>query len=293
MDAKQDLQRCVGQGITNFMFFSLSKILWFVTSPGSMILLAVLVSTALLFIPRFQRFARPILVFTVVMMMIIAITPVGRLLFQVLENRFPMVEMTALPQKINGIIVLGGVINPVLSQSRGQLAIGSAVERITAMAELQQRYPDAKIIFSGGSGNLFNQQVKEADFVAPLLKQLGMDVSKVIFENQSRNTVENATNSIKLAGPVNGQTWIMVTSAFHMPRSIGVFRTVGWDVVPYPVDFGAAKDQTFDLGFDLTQGLNYLGTSLHEILGLIFYKLTGKTNEFFPAPVPSVSVSSS
>jgi len=293
MDVKQDLQQCKGQGITNSMFFSLSKILWFVTSPGSMILLAVLVSTVLLFIPRFQRLARPLLVFTVAVMMIIAVTPVGRVLFQVLENRFPMVEMTALPEKIDGIIVLGGVINPVLSKSRGQLAIGSAVERITAMAELQLRYPDAKIIFSGGSGNIFNQQVKEADFVAPLLKQLGMDVSKVIFENQSRNTVENAANSIKLAGLVKGQTWIMVTSAFHVPRSMGVFRNIGWDVVPYPVDFGAAQDQTFDLGFDLTQGLNYLGTSLHEVLGLIFYKLAGKTNEFFPSPIPTSSVSKS
>jgi len=281
---KQDLRATSGTGITKPMFFSLSKILWFLTSPGSLILTGVVVSALCLFIPRFQKFGRRLLLFTAFVMLIIAITPVGRMAFQVLENRFPMVTINDLPEKIDGIMVLGGVINPVLSQDRGQLAIGSAVERITAMAELQDRYPGVKIIFSGGSGDLFNQQVKEADFVAPLLKRLGMDLSKVIFENQSRNTVENATNSLKLASDVANQKWLLVTSAFHMPRSVGVFRKNGWNVIPFPVDYSAQKDATFDLGFDLTQGLNYFGSALHEILGLVFYKLTGKTDTFLPAP---------
>ncbi|MBI3113874.1 MAG: YdcF family protein, partial [Rhodospirillales bacterium] len=213
------------------MFFTLSKVLWFVADPGNLLLIALVVGVALL-ATRWRRGGQRLLVVVAVAAVFVAVVPAGRWLVGVLEDRFPAIDEP--PARVDGIVVLGGFVDPVLSAARGRAAIGGAVERLFAMAALAKRYPRAKLIFSGGSGSLIHQDKKEAHLIAPLLLELGVDPARVAFEDASRNTAENAEFSRRLADPQAGETWLLVTSASHMPRAVGCFRKAGWPVVAYP-----------------------------------------------------------
>ena len=207
---------------------------------------------------------------------------VGRPMMLALENRFPV--MRDLPPEVDGIIVLGGIVNEVVGRSRGQLAVGGSVERVVAFAELSKKYPNAKQVFTGGSGKLLTQNIKEADAIQPLLRAFGMDVGDIIFESASRNTHENAVLTHQMVSPSPDEKWILITSAFHMPRSIGAFRQAGWQIEAFPVDYNYRGDEGFALRFNLRHGLNELAIAAHEWLGLVFYRLSGKTGTLFPAP---------
>jgi uncharacterized SAM-binding protein YcdF (DUF218 family) len=266
------------------MFFSLSKILWFVVSPQNLFFLLLVLSVILLWTP-WKRMGKTLASWLVVAGMLIAVVPIGSWVLWHLENRFPV--MSTLPDKIDGIIIAGGIIDPGTSAARGQLVIGDAVERITAASELAILFPDAKVVFSGGSGDLFRQDHKEADYVAPLFEQLGVSTERVIFENQARNTVENAEITLNMMAPRDDETWVLVTSAFHMPRAMGTFRKAGWSIQAFPTDFSTYPQHEWRFGFRFFHGLGKLNAAVHEILGLIFYRLTGRSDAFFPAPLKS------
>jgi uncharacterized SAM-binding protein YcdF (DUF218 family) len=263
------------------MFFELSKILWFLVNPANLLLVFLTLGVLLLW-TRWRRFGRWLVGFATLVFLFLAVVPVGRWGLGVLENRFP--PLTNLPRRVDGIIVAGGVVNPLTSKDRGQLDINGAVERVYEMAVLSRRYPKAKLVFSGGSGSLLFQEYKEAQAIAPLLHQFGIDPGRVIFEDQSRNTAENAVFSYRIVQPKKDETWLLVTSAFHMPRTVGSFRQVGWDVTPYPVDYNTRKTMTTPVQFNFTGGLGSLSNTVHEFLGLLFYWLDGKTDELFPGP---------
>jgi len=263
------------------MFFELSKVFWFLAAPGNLFFLVLIVCGLLLWSP-WVKAGRALLSVLVGVGLFIAIVPVGSWIVWHLENRFPALEQ--LPDQIDGIVVAGGVIDPWISQARGQTAIGGAVERITAGSQLAVLFPAAKVIFSGGSGDILRQNLKEADYAAPIFQQLGVSAERVIFENQARNTVENAEVTYKIANPQPGETWVLVTSAFHMPRAMGTFRQAGWKIRAYPTDYSTYPQFKWQYGFDLLSGLGKLNQAAHEILGLIFYRVTGKTDAFFPAP---------
>ena len=141
-------------------------------------------------------------------------------MFNILENRFEPARV--LPNNVEGVIVLGGVIDQFLSRNRGVVTFNGAVERLIALADIAHRYPDAKLVITGGSGALTDQSLKEADFAAPVLLRMGVVLDRVIFESQSRNTAENTSMSREIAVPSPRGTCILVTSAFHMPRAVGV-----------------------------------------------------------------------
>ena len=264
------------------MFFTLSKILWFVADPGNLLLIALVTGVALL-ATRWRRGGQRLLAVVAVAAVFVAVVPSGRWLVGVLEDRFPAMDEP--PARVDGIVVLGGFVDPVLSAARGRAAIGGAVERLFAMAALAKRYPRAKLIFSGGSGSLIHQDKKEAHLIGPLLLELGVDPARVMFEDASRNTAENAEFSRRLAQPKSGETWLLVTSAFHMPRAVGCFRRAGWNVVPYPVDHVTAGESELPIQFDFASGLRALSAAVHEFLGLFFYWLGGKTDALLPAPI--------
>ncbi|MBT4890638.1 MAG: YdcF family protein, partial [Rhodospirillales bacterium] len=135
------------------------------------------------------------------------------------------------------------------------------------------------------SGSLTEQSLKEADYMAPILKQLGVNTQNVVLESQSRNTFENAVMSYDLANPAPDEAWILVTSARHMPRATGCFRKAGWaNIIPYPVDFYYKGDETLSPPLSLTTGLSLASSALHEWLGLFMYSITNKTSTFLPAP---------
>jgi len=264
------------------MFFALSKLLWIVVAPGNLFLLFLCLGGVLLW-TRWRRAGQRMVIGVAVGGLAVAILPLGPWLLVPLENRFPMVKEP--PKHVDGIIVLGGMVDQFVTRARGQVALGGAVERLTEFAVLSRRYPKAKLVFTGGSGSLFHQDVKEADVLRPTFRDvLGIDMGRLMLENQSRNTYENAALTYKLIRPQPGQTWILITSASHMPRAVGAFRKSGWRVVPYPVDFNFRGDERLDLSFDFASGLRGLDAGLHEWAGLIFYWLTGRTDTIFPAP---------
>ncbi len=274
-------QLCVSD-YHRLMFFTLSKFFWFIVEPSNVILLLISVGALMIFSP-WWRAGRVLVSLAAISALGLAILPIGNISLVELENRFPVA--VKLPPRVDGIIALGGVASQFVTRSRGQISLGGAVERLTEFASLSRRYPDAKLVFTGGSGYVFRQDIKEADVLGPFFKSLGMDVGRIIFENRSRNTFENAVNTFELVKPGADETWILITSAFHMPRAFGTFRKAGWNIIPYPVDFYFEGNEMFSLSFNLGAGMSRFAAALHEWLGLAFYRLTGKSDVFFPAPV--------
>ncbi|OFX09256.1 MAG: hypothetical protein A2516_11645 [Alphaproteobacteria bacterium RIFOXYD12_FULL_60_8] len=263
------------------MKFIASKVLWFLVSPGNVLLLALCLGAMLLW-TRWSRMGRRVIAVTALGALLIGTVPVGQWLLVSLENRFPPAQ--ELPSKVDGIISLGGVLNQFIAEARGQTSLSSGAGRLTEMMILSRRYPDAKLVFTGGSGDLMRPEIKEAQAVELFFKNMGFESGKVIFENQSRNTHENAVYSKALVSPKPGETWLLITSAFHMPRSVGVFRAAGWEVVPYPVDFSTEGRYLSPPMFDFQGGLSGLTKGLHEWLGLVAYRAMGRTESVFPSP---------
>lgn len=263
------------------MFFLLSKIFWFLVAPANLLLLLVCLAAVLSW-TRWRRARRWVISVAALLGLAFAVLPVGQSMMLALENRFPVV--TELPPRVDGIIAIGGVVNQFVTRARGQVALGGSVERLTEFAVLARRFPEARLVFTGGSGDLFRQDVKEADVLKPFLDLVGLDMSRIVLENESRNTYENAVLTRELVNPGAEETWVVVTSAFHMPRTVGCFRKAGWTVIPYPVDFKLAGDEPFGLSFNLGSGMAMLNGGLHEWLGLVFYWLTGKSDALFPGP---------
>jgi len=184
-----------------------------------------------------------------------------------------------------GIIVLGGVVGEQNAKTRGQIGLNDAAERMTASATLARLYPNALLVFSGGSGSLLDDREREATAAHRLWSELGVPESQMLFEDASRNTYENAVFTQNLVHPRQDEKWLLVTSAFHMPRSIGIFRALGMNPVAYPVDYRTDGDWTdFLPPGDGAQAIRNVELALKEYVGLVAYRLSGKTNALFPAP---------
>jgi uncharacterized SAM-binding protein YcdF (DUF218 family) len=164
--------------------------------------------------------------------------------------------------------------------------IRSAADRIVAAATIARRYPKARIVFSGGSADLIANDAREADYAGQIFEGLGIAKDRLIMERRSRNTYENAVFSKAIASPKQGERWLLVTSAYHMPRSIGLFRKAGFAVEPYPVDWRVGNEAADILSFSniAVDGLGRTDIAVREWMGLVAYRLAGRTSEFFPGP---------
>jgi uncharacterized SAM-binding protein YcdF (DUF218 family) len=264
------------------MFFVLSKTIGFLLLPSNFVILLGLAGTVLLF-TRFALTGRRLVVTSFVLLLLIGVLPLGNALTYVLENRFP--AWSASRGAPDGIIVLGGAIDPDLSAVHGQTALNDSAERVTAVAELARRYPSARIVYSGGSANLIRQGAAEADYATRLFESFGIARSRVVLERNSRNTAENATFVKDLVKPKRAERWLLVTSGYHMPRSIGTFRKAGFAVEAYPVDWRVEDARRLAISINtLAGGLGATDQAMHEWAGLVAYWLTGRSSELFPAP---------
>jgi uncharacterized SAM-binding protein YcdF (DUF218 family) len=263
------------------MSFALGKLAWWALRPSSLLLMVLMLGLVLRLVGR-RASGRVIIGAAIAALASVAVLPAGAWLLAPLEARFPP---PTLPASVDGIIVLGGAIDPVRSTDRRQLSLNGSAERLTAFAELARRFPRAKLIFTGGTGSLVDTASREADWLAPLLPTLGLGEGRVLLERESRNTIENAAFSRALAKPAAGEIWVLITSAAHMPRSVGVFRAQSWPVVGYPVDYQTpTRPLAAGLGFDLPQGLILLDAAAYEWLGLAYYYIRGATESLYPRP---------
>jgi uncharacterized SAM-binding protein YcdF (DUF218 family) len=264
------------------MFFALSKTLGFFALPSNLLIALGIVGLILL-CTRVTRLASWLVVTSLVLIAIVGLSPLGNVLMIPLEQRFPPWDPSHGPP--DGIVVLGGAISPEISAFRGVVALNEAAARITVAAELARRYPNARIVYSGGSSALLSGGAPEAPFAVRELEALGVAHDRITAEEQSRNTIENAVYSRLVAQPKPGEHWLLITSAFHMPRAIAAFRAAGFAVEAYPVDWRTRGPRDAARFFDsLSEGLAQTDTAAHEWAGLLIYRLTGKTKELFPAP---------
>ena len=266
------------------MFFMLSKTLGVMLLPTNL-LIGMGVVGAILMVARFAALGRKLVIAAVLLLVVCGLSPLGTLLLYPLEQRFPPWDPAR--GAPDGIIVLGAPIEADLSAAHGTPVVRSSPDRIIAAAALALRYPNARIVFSGGSANVISNDVREADFAGAIFESLGIARSRLIMERRSRNTLENAEFSKALAMPKAGERWLLVTSAFHMPRSVGLFRKAGFAVEPYPVDWrvGGRGDLLAFTNVAI-DGLGRTDLAVREWVGLIAYRATGKIDELLPGPTP-------
>ena len=265
------------------MFFILSKVLGLFAIPSNLAIALGLLGVVLL-ATRLARIGRLLTVASLIALALLGLSPLGNALIIPLEQRFPPWDDTRGPP--DGIVVLGGAITPDVSAARNDVALNEAAERVTAAVALARRYPAARIIYSGGSAALIFPEGSEAASAVRIFESLGIPQARIIAEEQSRNTVENAVFSLLLAMPRPGERWLLVTSGYHMPRAMGVFRQAGFPVEAYPVDWRTRGPQDALRPFStLAGGLERADTAVHEWAGLLVYWLTGRSAALFPGPL--------
>jgi uncharacterized SAM-binding protein YcdF (DUF218 family) len=269
------------------MFFVLSKTLGILLLPSNDLLLIGLLGLVLC-ATRFKRAGRRLMRVSLVLLAVAGFFPVGAWLSHVLENRFP--PWNPAYGAPDGIVVLGGALDPALSQERGAPQLSGQAERVTVVAKLAREFPKARIVYSGGNAALFPHAPAEADYVLPLWESFGIPRDRVTLEMHSRNTYENALFSKRLIKPKPGAHWLLVTSAQHMPRAVGCFRRVGFPVEAYPVDWHTPPHMglvSLLPSFALGGHLALLDDAMHEWAGLFTYWVTGRTTSLFPGPLPT------
>lgn len=261
------------------MFFVLSKTFGLLALPTNLMVVLGLIG-ALLMVTRFARLGRGLMAIAIVLLAAAGFTPLGNVVLAPLEDRFPAWD--ASKGAPDGVVVLGGPIDPDLSLVHGMPVTLGGADRLIQAAALARRYPNARVLFTGGSANLISTGAKEADQAAEVLTSLGVPKERLILERQARNTYENAVFSRVLAAPKPGERWLLVTSAYHMPRSVGLFRKAGFPVEPYPVDWRVTS--IFDFEMFAVQGLRRTDIAVREWVGLLVYWLRGRTDQLFPGP---------
>jgi uncharacterized SAM-binding protein YcdF (DUF218 family) len=264
------------------MFFAASKIFWFVAEPVSLAIFAGVFGIVLLF-TRFARAGRVLMAGAIIALAVGLLTPIGAVILRPLEDRFPQPSPN-LPEPA-GIIVLGGAVETVRSEARGEVYLNADAARMTTGVELAHRYPKARLVYTGGSAGFPREGPAEAISARKLWLSMGVPAEQMLFEAKSRNTWENAVFTRDLVKPKPGETWLLVTSAWHMTRSVGIFRRVGFPIVPYPVAYRTLGDERdFQMSPPSLDKLAMLELGMREYIGLLAYRLTGKTDALFPAP---------
>lgn len=264
------------------MFFLASKIFWLLVQPLSLIFLLILAGI----VAHWRGWRRTGAVFSVAalaMVGLFAFTTLGGLLIAPLENRFA--RPATPPADVGAIIVLGGGFGGTVSGARNIEELRDSGDRFVEALRLARLYPEAKIVISGGVGNPFQDSESDADIARRFYAGMGVPAERLVFEGESRNTAENVEFTKSLVASGSDQKLILITSAFHMPRSMGIFRAEGLDVVPWPVDYRAVPDPGFGLELaEPTFNINTATTAIKEWVGLVVYYLTGRTDALFPAP---------
>lgn len=266
------------------MFYTASKIFWLVAQPSSLCVIVMAAGLLLIAFNR-RRLGLWLAGFGLAALVAAGFLPVGNYLVLPLEERFAGQALPEPGVEVTGIIILGGFEDGWVSAGRGGLAVNESAERLTEGVRLAKRWPAARVVFTGGVAGLLADGVTAAGPVGAFLEDVGIDAGRIVLEAEARNTWQNAVNVRNLVKPSAGETWVLVTSAYHMPRSIGVFRKAGFEVIAAPVDF-----RTRDAG-DLLRlfetipaGLQRLDLGAREWIGLLAYWLTGRSSALLPSP---------
>ena len=257
------------------MEFYLSKILWQIFNPLNIFLVLFFLSYFLNFF-HYRKLSNTLYVFSLIFFFSIIIIPIGSYLLFLLEKDFhsqPNIN------QIDGILILSGATNPYLSIEHNQVNLNDSSERLFESIIMIKNNPNTKVIFSGGSGSLRFKSLDHAAIAKIFFYKMGVDSNKIIYENKSRNTYENIFLSKEIANPKKNEKWLIITSAFHMKRSLLVAEKLGWNLIPYATDFNEPKKFSLILTFNLFKNLSKFQKASHEWIGIISYYFLGKTSK--------------
>ena len=249
------------------MLFYFSKFLWFFFNPFNLFIYTLFLSF-ILYKLKFNFISQILYFLSIFIFVVTAVLPTGSYLNYLLELNYVNLKLET--REIDGILILAGASNPHLTKVHNQINVNDSAERLVESIHLINSFPEAKIIFSGGLGH--------SDVAKLFYKNMGVDINKIIFEDKSRNTYENILFSKKIINPKENQKWIIVTSAFHLKRSLAISKKLNWKFIPYPVDFRKSKKFKWKLSqsFNFLRNINEFKSSSHEWVGLISYKLLGR-----------------
>jgi uncharacterized SAM-binding protein YcdF (DUF218 family) len=254
--------------------FVAAKFLAFLTQPLAWV--AVLMALAVLTVHRRPRVAQRLGGAAVLLLAALGWEPLPDALLRQLEGHYPPVAVQADLKAYVGVIVLGGALEPAYMWSvPDQSALGDAAERVTEVLPLLKRQPQLRLLFTGGEGELFAKDLTEAERARRFFTAQGVPESQLILESASRTTFENAVLSKALPGLDARQPWLLVTSAWHMPRAMAVFEHAGWNVTAYPVDFRTGQVTPW-MQYSMDEGVKKWRIALHEVLGSWIYRLSGR-----------------
>ncbi|WP_054310913.1 YdcF family protein [Mesorhizobium sp. 1M-11] len=263
------------------MFFFLSKVFWFFVQPLNLAIFLLLAGLLAGFFGR-RRLLKAGAFFAALLLVLSVWTSFGAMIMTPLEERY---QRPAAPQQIDGIVVLGGGMEGAINLARGGYELSTAGDRFVETAILARRYPEARVVVSGGAGELILEGEGDAVTAQRLLTALGVAPERLVLESESRNTYENAVFTRKLVTPKPGEIWLLVTSAFHMPRSKALFDKAGFQTVPWPVDYRTSGREGIGLFTDNpVDSLQTTTMAIKEWIGLFVYWMTGKIDRLYPGP---------
>ncbi len=257
--------------MSDFMF----KI-WNLAGPSAVVLSVLLIGTVLMWTGH-ARLGRWLCAFGTACFLAVTFLPIDSWALMPLEQRFP--PLTQMPAHVDGVIVLGGSFDDSVPDARGLPSLGDSSQRMVEFARLARLYPKARLVFTGGS-HVEPEKPAEADAAKQFMDDVGVDTRRIAFERLSRNTWQNALFSKDMIKPKPGETWLLVTSAVHTPRSVGIFRHVGWPVVADPA--GYKESGRYSVNF--AEHMKRFDDAMHEWQGLVAYRIQGRIDTLFPAP---------
>ncbi len=260
------------------MSFYLSKIIWLLLNPFNIFILFTLL-TIILYLVSLKKISIVIFFTNSLYLIIISCLPIGNYLIYKIEKEYHV--NPSIPDKLDGILILGGSTNPLMYKEFNQISVNDSAERLIESVSIIKKFKNSKVIFSGGSGVINRSDLGHSQVAKLFYKKIGLEETRIIFENDSRNTYENIIFSKKLANPKKNENWLLITSASHMKRAMLIGSKNNWQFIPYAVDFRTMKKFSFVPSLNLLSNINSLQYGSHEWLGLISYYLMNRTNKIF------------
>jgi uncharacterized SAM-binding protein YcdF (DUF218 family) len=256
------------------MEFYIAKVINYLLEPLYILSFFLIVLIILLLFTNFKKLTIFFAKFLLIVFLFFGYTPFSNFLLNKIED---FIKPSKYPvQQLTGVIILGGSFDLELeSKERNEVLLNSSAERLTKALEIYKKNPRLLILFSGASNKIKPIGWSESDMAKKFFLEQGVRVDNLIFENKSRNTFENISYSKDIIKNNKG-TWGLITSASHMPRSYFGFKKQGLILEPISADYRTGTSSIFWINFDIKKGLENWNIILHEVVGIFYYKITGK-----------------
>jgi uncharacterized SAM-binding protein YcdF (DUF218 family) len=253
--------------------------LWSLSQPSNIVFGLLLLGFVLLLF-RVNAFGRRIVGLALFLAVLPALLPMKELIGRRLESAYT--SPNPLPEQVDGILVLGGTVDWQVSQSREQMSLNQGGERMMVVSSLAEHYPNARLVFTGLYREVVPNEFATSTISNGFLSGGEFQNRSMIFIGKARSTYEEALLSIQTLQPRVGERWILVTSAYHMPRAMATFQAQGWLMIPYPVDFRTTGKLALRPSMNVLGKLIELDDFSREWGALFIYKRLGRIEKMFP-----------